>query len=194
MAKMLLRLSFKNADPIFFRLNELTTRPAASEDACGYLGKLQQSTDRVLAPLQKSTITCQKFEELCGDLWEKSFIPFKEVLKHSGLKVDEVELIGNATHVQSYRYSSRDLTSPIKANLYLSLSKSGILSLDQVDVVIEQKLPQGTIQKETKINCPLMMGLVMHPTPMWKSKVAWILIQKKLKKRTFRVPLKVKAS
>ncbi|KAF8412644.1 hypothetical protein HHK36_000612 [Tetracentron sinense] len=47
----------------------------------------------------RSTITCQKFEELCGDLWEKSFIPFKEVLKHSGLKVDEVELIGNATHV-----------------------------------------------------------------------------------------------
>ncbi|KAF8412649.1 hypothetical protein HHK36_000617 [Tetracentron sinense] len=97
-------------------------------------------------------------EELCGDLWEKSLIPFKEVLKHSGLKVDEVELIGNATRVQSYRgvsskkfaqyvvsgltdagekYSSRDLTSPIKANLYLSLSKSGILSLDRVDAVIE---------------------------------------------------------
>ncbi|KAF8412647.1 hypothetical protein HHK36_000615 [Tetracentron sinense] len=139
---------------------ELTTRPAASEDACGYLGKLQQvlsDADKVKDWLEDKEAEHKKslIEELCGDLWEKSLIPFKEVLKHSGLKVDEVELIGNATRVQSYswgvssekfaqyvvfgltdageKYSSRDITSPIKANLYLSLSKSGILSLDQVD-------------------------------------------------------------
>ena len=50
----------------------------------------------------RSTITREKFEELCEDLWEKSLIPLKEVLKHSGLKVDEiyaVELIGGATRV-----------------------------------------------------------------------------------------------
>lgn len=50
----------------------------------------------------RSTITREKFEELCQDLWEKSLIPLKEVLKHSGLKVDElyaVELIGGATRV-----------------------------------------------------------------------------------------------
>ncbi|CAK9136008.1 unnamed protein product [Ilex paraguariensis] len=50
----------------------------------------------------RSTITREKFEELCEDLWEKSLIPLKEVLMHSGLKVDEihaVELIGGATRV-----------------------------------------------------------------------------------------------
>ncbi|XP_057506664.1 heat shock 70 kDa protein 17-like isoform X2 [Actinidia eriantha] len=50
----------------------------------------------------RSTITRDKFEELCEDLWEKSLIPLKEVLEHSGLKVDDVhavELIGGATRV-----------------------------------------------------------------------------------------------
>ena len=35
------------------------------------------------------------------------------------------------------RYSSRNLSSPIKANLHFSLSRSGILSLDRADAVIE---------------------------------------------------------
>lgn len=50
----------------------------------------------------RSTITREKFEELCEDLWERSLTPVKEVLKNSGLKVDEVyavELIGGATRV-----------------------------------------------------------------------------------------------
>lgn len=50
----------------------------------------------------RSTITREKFEELCNDLWEKSLFPLKEVLKNSGLKIDEiyaVELIGGATRV-----------------------------------------------------------------------------------------------
>lgn len=50
----------------------------------------------------RSTIAREKFEELCEDLWEKSLIPPKEVVTHSGLKVDEiyaVELIGGATRV-----------------------------------------------------------------------------------------------
>ncbi|XP_043698609.1 heat shock 70 kDa protein 17 [Telopea speciosissima] len=50
----------------------------------------------------RSTITREKFEELCGDLWEQSLVPMKELLKHSGLKVNEVyaiELIGGATRV-----------------------------------------------------------------------------------------------
>ncbi|KAL6334534.1 hypothetical protein AAG906_018033 [Vitis piasezkii] len=49
-----------------------------------------------------SAITREKFEELCEDLWERSLIPVKEVIKNSGLKVDEiyaVELIGGATRV-----------------------------------------------------------------------------------------------
>lgn len=50
----------------------------------------------------RSSITRQKFEELCEDLWERSLVPLREVLKHSGLKMDEiyaVELIGGATRV-----------------------------------------------------------------------------------------------
>ncbi|MBA0841469.1 hypothetical protein Goarm_003957, partial [Gossypium armourianum] len=50
----------------------------------------------------RSTITREKFEELCGDLWDKSLMPVKEVLKHSGLQADDiyaVELIGGATRV-----------------------------------------------------------------------------------------------
>ncbi|KAI4318925.1 hypothetical protein MLD38_032578 [Melastoma candidum] len=50
----------------------------------------------------RSTISCEKFEELCKDLWEKSVSPIKEVLERSGLKKDAVhavELIGGATRV-----------------------------------------------------------------------------------------------
>lgn len=52
--------------------------------------------------LSRSTITRQKFEEMCEDLWERSIIPVKELLKHSGLKVDDIyafELIGGGTRV-----------------------------------------------------------------------------------------------
>ncbi|KAL5207944.1 hypothetical protein ABZP36_032379 [Zizania latifolia] len=50
----------------------------------------------------RSTITREKFEELCEDLWEQALTPVKEVLAHSGMKIDDiyaVELIGGATRV-----------------------------------------------------------------------------------------------
>lgn len=50
----------------------------------------------------RSSITREKFEELCDDLWEKALVPLKEVLAHSGLKIEDiyaVELIGGATRV-----------------------------------------------------------------------------------------------
>eukprot|EP00249_Psilotum_nudum_P022820 c28651_g1_i2 orf=645-3266(-) len=50
----------------------------------------------------RSTISRVKFEELCKDLWEQALGPIKEVLKHSGLTVEDldgVELIGGATRV-----------------------------------------------------------------------------------------------
>lgn len=50
----------------------------------------------------RSTITREKFEELCEDIWEKALAPLKEVMKDSGLKADDlyaVELIGGATRV-----------------------------------------------------------------------------------------------
>ena len=50
----------------------------------------------------RSTITREKFEELCEDLWEQALTPVKEVLAHSDMKIDDiyaVELIGGATRV-----------------------------------------------------------------------------------------------
>ncbi|CAA2991807.1 heat shock 70 kDa 17 [Olea europaea subsp. europaea] len=50
----------------------------------------------------RSIISRAKFEELCEDLWEKALVPVMEVLKHSGLKADDLyamELIGGATRV-----------------------------------------------------------------------------------------------
>lgn len=52
--------------------------------------------------MPRSSVTREKFEELCKDLWERSLIPLKEVLEHSGLQADDlyaVELIGGATRV-----------------------------------------------------------------------------------------------
>lgn len=50
----------------------------------------------------RSTITREKFEEICGDLWDRALDPLKEVIKHSNLTIEEihaVELIGGATRV-----------------------------------------------------------------------------------------------
>lgn len=50
----------------------------------------------------RSSISREKFEKLCEDLWEKALVPLKEVLQNSGLRADEisaVELIGGATRV-----------------------------------------------------------------------------------------------
>ncbi|XP_020596577.1 heat shock 70 kDa protein 17 [Phalaenopsis equestris] len=50
----------------------------------------------------RSTISREKFEEICEDLWEQSLLPVEEILKHSNLTVDDVlaiELIGGATRV-----------------------------------------------------------------------------------------------
>ncbi|KAH8506845.1 hypothetical protein Peur_043977 [Populus x canadensis] len=295
----------------------------------------------------RSSITREKFEELCGDLWDRSLVPIKEVLKYSGLKVDEiyaVELIGGATRVPklqaklqeflgkneldkhldadeaivlgsslhaanlsdgiklnrklgmvdgssyglvveldgsdlqkdestrqllvprmkklpskmfrsiihkkdfevslayesdllppsvtspifaqyavsgltdaSEKYSSRNLSSPIKANLHFSLSKSGILSLDRADAVIEisewvevpkknltventtTTSPNLTLESDTKntteesdvnLNSDGVTDNSSNNNVEGPSTTEPVT-EKKLKKRTFRVPLKI---
>ncbi|XP_077248273.1 heat shock 70 kDa protein 17-like [Tasmannia lanceolata] len=296
----------------------------------------------------RSTITREKFEELCADLWEQSLIPVKEVLKHSGLKVDKlfaVELIGGATRVPklqvmlqeflgrkdldkhldadeamvrggalhaanlsdgiklnrklgmidgssygyfieldgpdllkdenskqllvprmkklpskmfrsikhnkdfevslsyesadplppgvpsdkfaqykvsgltdaSEKYASRNLSSPIKANLHFSLSRSGIVSFDQAEAVIEisewvdvpvknltvedsstvtsNSSVEASLEKSSdgnKENSNIEGGAsnTSDPTIQEKSSAS-VVTEKKLKKRTFRVPLKI---
>ncbi|KAK9285864.1 hypothetical protein L1049_025065 [Liquidambar formosana] len=296
----------------------------------------------------RSTITREKFEELCADIWEKSVVPVKELLDHSGLKVDDiyaVELIGGATRVPklqatlqeflgkndlakhldadeaivlgaalhaanlsdgiklnrklgmvdgasygfviefdgpdllkdessrqllvprmkklpgkmfrsivhykdfevslsyesegllppgvsshtfaqydvsgltnaSEKYSSRNLSSPIKANLHFSLSRSGILSLDRADAVVEisewVEIPKINLTLENTTNASPNISVEAGPqntseesndnlhndggiNNMSNSNVNEqstmdLGTEKKLKKRTFRVPLKI---
>ncbi|KMT10041.1 hypothetical protein BVRB_5g122530 [Beta vulgaris subsp. vulgaris] len=256
----------------------------------------------------RSSISREKFEELCEDLWAKALVPLKEVLQNSGLKAEEisaVELIGGATRVPkklgmidgstygyvmeldgvdlvkdestkqvlvpcmkkvpskmfrsilhkkdfevslSYessdllppgvssptfaqytvsglanateRYESRNLSAPIKANIHFSLSRSGVLTLDRAEAVIEitewVELPKknltldnsttsanisveatsaesgsgdlaeegnGNLQNDGDTNNPSNSSAT-------EGNIAEVT-EKKLKKRTFRVPLKV---
>uniref|UniRef100_A0A7N0UGC3 Heat shock 70 kDa protein 17 n=1 Tax=Kalanchoe fedtschenkoi TaxID=63787 RepID=A0A7N0UGC3_KALFE len=292
----------------------------------------------------RSTITREKFEELCKDLWEKSLAPIEEVLEHSGLKMSDiyaVELIGGATRVPKLqfmlqeflgkssldkhldadeaivlgaslhaanlsdgiklnrklgmvdgstygyvvqleapgllsndnsrqilaprlkklpskmfrsivydkdfevslayesedllppgttspifalyavsgladateKYSSRNLSSPIKANMHFSLSRSGILSLDRADAVIEVTewvdVPKAntTLDNSTSAssNKPIENGphtpegtdngeqanTNTGDSSQKENKIEDAAVEKKLKKRIFRVPLKI---
>ncbi|KAL8254175.1 hypothetical protein R6Q59_032396 [Mikania micrantha] len=295
----------------------------------------------------RSTITRQKFEEMCDDLWERSIIPVKELLKHSGLKADEIyafELIGCGTRVPklqaklqeflgrsdvdrhldadeatvlgaslhaanlsdgiklnrklgmidgsmygfmmdldgpelvkdetttqllvprmkklpikmfrsithnkdftvsllyenedllppgvtsrtfakyalsgladaSEKYMSRNLSSPVKANLHFSLSRSGILSLDRADAVIEisewiEVPKKNQTLENTNASAPLNLTVdadyanseasdVPNPADLTTKLVnstennqntVDLGTEKKLKKRTFRIPLKI---
>ncbi|OEL36691.1 Heat shock 70 kDa protein 17 [Dichanthelium oligosanthes] len=293
----------------------------------------------------RSTITREKFEELCEDLWEQALTPVKEVLAHSNMKIDDiyaVELIGGATRVPklqaklqeflgrreldkhldadeaivlgaslhaanlsdgiklnrklgmidgstyafvleidgpdyvkdesidhilvprmkkmpikmfrsirhtkdfdvslnydkayelppgipshkfaeysvsgltdaSEKYSSRNLSAPIKANIHFSLSRSGIVSLDRAEAVIEitewVEVPKKILTLETNItkqNSSSEAGAATNTTdskenlnsdidtnssaPIDESNAQETITEKVLKKRTFRVPLKV---
>lgn len=117
------------------------------------------------------------------------------------------------------RYSSRNLSSPIKANIHFSLSRSGILSLDRADAVIEitewVEVPRKnlTIENSTiSSNASDQSGAsnsseggnesletdnknnMTSNVSADEEAVAEIATERKLKKRTFRVPLKVKAN
>ncbi|QHO05629.1 Heat shock 70 kDa protein [Arachis hypogaea] len=295
----------------------------------------------------RSSITREKFEELCDDIWEQSLLPVKEVIEHSGLSMDQiyaVELIGGATRVPklqaklqeflgrkqldrhldadeaivlgaalhaanlsdgiklnrklgmidgslygfvveldgpdllkdessrqllvprmkklpskmfrsvshnkdfevllayesenhlppgvtspeiakyqisgltdaSEKYSSRNLSSPIKAIIHFSLSRSGILSLDRADAVIEitewVEVPKKTLTVENSTissNLSTEAGANNNSTESSEKMetdsggnttdsnaeeivAAEPVMEKKLKKKTFRVPLKVK--
>ncbi|KAM5580218.1 heat shock 70 kDa protein 17 [Rosa sericea] len=78
----------------------------------------------------RSTITREKFEELCEDLWEKSLVPVKEVLKHSGLKVDElyaVELIGGATRVPKLQAKLQEFLGRKELDRHLDADEAIVL-------------------------------------------------------------------
>lgn len=78
----------------------------------------------------RSTITREKFEELCQDLWEKSLIPVKEVLQHSGLKLDEiyaVELIGGSTRVPKLQAKLQEFLGRKELDKHLDADEAIVL-------------------------------------------------------------------
>lgn len=116
----------------------------------------------------------------------------------------------------SSRYSSRNLSSPIKASIHFSLSRSGILSLDKADAVIEitewVEVPKKNLTVEnstisSNVSAESATGNSSEGnnesiqtdignsntsnTSAEEQASAEPATEKKLKKRTFRVPLKV---
>uniref|UniRef100_A0A1J3JQR3 Heat shock 70 kDa protein 17 n=1 Tax=Noccaea caerulescens TaxID=107243 RepID=A0A1J3JQR3_NOCCA len=78
----------------------------------------------------RSTISRDKFEELCKDLWERSLTPLKDVLKHSGLKMDEiyaVELIGGATRVPKLQSTIQEFIGKQDLDKHLDADEAIVL-------------------------------------------------------------------
>ncbi|KAL0291642.1 UNVERIFIED_CONTAM: Heat shock protein 17 [Sesamum radiatum] len=77
-----------------------------------------------------STITREKFEELCEDIWEKALVPLKEVLKHSGLNTDDlyaVELIGGATRVPKLQAKLQEFLGRKELDKHLDADEATVL-------------------------------------------------------------------
>ncbi|KAJ0565830.1 putative Heat shock protein 70 family [Helianthus annuus] len=78
----------------------------------------------------RSTITRQKFEEMCEDLWERSIIPVKELLKHSGLKANEIyafELIGGGTRVPKLQAKLQEFLGKSDVDRHLDADEATVL-------------------------------------------------------------------
>ncbi|XP_030516337.1 heat shock 70 kDa protein 17 [Rhodamnia argentea] len=78
----------------------------------------------------RSTITREKFEELCADLWEKALLPVKEVLENTGMKADEiyaVELIGGATRVPKLQAKLQEFLGRKELDKHLDADEAVVL-------------------------------------------------------------------
>lgn len=78
----------------------------------------------------RSTISREKFEELCADIWDKALTPLKEVLEHSGLKTDEVhavELIGGATRVPKLQAKLQEFLGRKELDKHLDADEAIVL-------------------------------------------------------------------
>ncbi|WCJ28811.1 Heat shock 70 kDa protein 17 [Euphorbia peplus] len=78
----------------------------------------------------RSTISRDKFEELCGDLWDRSLTPLKDVLKYSGMKLDDiyaVELIGGATRVPKLQAKIQEFLGRKELDKHLDADEAIVL-------------------------------------------------------------------
>lgn len=116
------------------------------------------------------------------------------------------------------RYSSRNLSSPIKTSLHFSLSRSAILTLDRVDAVIEisewVEVPKKNLTAENTTASSENVSVETGAKNVTEESTenlqfddknsnasnsgveepigAELGTERKLKKKTFRIPLKVK--
>jgi len=114
----------------------------------------------------------------------------------------------------SEKYSSRNLSSLIKANIHFSLSRSGILSLDRADAIIEiterVEVPRknmtienstissnvsaesaGSNSSEENMQTDSEISKTSNGSAEEQATAAEPATEEKLKKRTFRVPLNI---
>ncbi|KAL1319836.1 hypothetical protein HN51_064580 [Arachis hypogaea] len=78
----------------------------------------------------RSSITREKFEELCDDIWEQSLLPVKEVIEHSGLSMDQiyaVELIGGATRVPKLQAKLQEFLGRKQLDRHLDADEAIVL-------------------------------------------------------------------
>ncbi|XP_059432105.1 heat shock 70 kDa protein 17-like isoform X2 [Corylus avellana] len=139
----------------------------------------------------RSTISREKFEELCDDLWEKALVPLKEVLKNCGLKVDEiyaVELIGGGTRVPKLQAKLQEFLGRKELDKHLDADEA---------IVLGAALHAANISDGIKLNRKLGMidgssyGFVFEldgPDLMKDESTRQLLVQrmKKLPSKIFR--------
>ncbi|KAF3778193.1 Heat shock protein 17, partial [Nymphaea thermarum] len=133
----------------------------------------------------------------------------------STAEISRYEISGLTAASDKYRF--RNLSSPIKANLHFSLSRSGVLSLDRAEAVIEiSEWVEIPVKNTTLENTSVLtsnisseannegvsdeskenlenetVNLNQSSTNMDEMNKTEVVTEKKLKRRTFRVPLKI---
>lgn len=142
----------------------------------------------------RSSISREKFEELCEDLWEKALVPLKEVLQNSGLKTDDVfavELIGGATRVPKLQAKLQEflgrkeldkhldadeaivlgaalhaanLSDGIKLNRKLGMIDGSmygyVMELDGVNLVEDENTKQVLVQRMKKVPSKMFRSII----------------------------------
>eukprot|EP00250_Pteridium_aquilinum_P012505 c20765_g2_i1 orf=168-2876(-) len=141
-----------------------------------------------------------------------------------GISSNEIAVFEVSGVTEAYsKYGSRNLSSPMKTNLHFSLSRSGVLSFDRAETVVEFSewvevpVKNKTINEtKTTLEKPDLSSETGGSGPEGNSKaedgatvensnttdtkdflnstapVQEVIMEKKLRKRTIRVPLKIK--
>lgn len=86
----------------------------------------------------RSSITRDKFEELCADVWPRAVRPLQQVLEDTGLRVEDlhaVELVGGGTRVPKIQvppHAQDPGTSSCPRSRYLLVPASEVPAVDSL--------------------------------------------------------------